>query len=98
MALAHVTVEQPAMARSASSALINSSSEVPRQQLASLNTCAAGELQVKLRDLMPSFFTLVGVHQTLIKMGVFWKLIKSIESINKTLKCLIALICLKCQS
>lgn len=57
-----------------------------------------GELQVKLGDSALSFLALAGLHQSLIKSGVFWKLIKNIESINETLKYLTVVMCLKCQS
>lgn len=60
--------------------------DISYQHVASLDTYAAIELGVKLGVLTPSFLALVGLHQTLIKMGVFGNLIKNIKSINKTLK------------
>lgn len=53
---------------------------------------------MKLGDSALSFLALAGLHQSLIKSGVFWKLIKNIESINETLKYLTVVMCLKCQS
>lgn len=66
--------------------LFPSTGQISYQHMASPSTSAAVASGVKLGSFTPSSLALVGLNQTLIKMGEFFNLIKNIESINETLK------------